>query len=210
MIELKTSRALSLCLVGLALCAEAGLAQAADEHAHHHHQMQAAAAKPVNTVKQSDYKIPAIRLTRSDGQAVDLAAELGGDRPVMLNFIFTTCTTICPVMSHTFADVQARLGADAGKLRMLSISIDPEHDTPARLKEYAARFSAGPQWSFYTGTAAASVAAQKAFEAYRGDKMNHEPLTLMRKAPGKPWVRVDGLASADTLVAQYRKLLAEQ
>jgi protein SCO1/2 len=91
---------------------------------------------------------------------------------------------------------------------MISVSIDPEEDTPPRLREYAKKFSAGPQWQHYTGTVAASVAMQKAFNAYRGDKMNHDPLTLMRAAPGKPWVRVDGFASAADLQGQYQAMTA--
>jgi protein SCO1 len=55
---------------------------------------------------------------------------------------------------------------------------------------------------------AASVATQKAFDSYRGDKMSHDPLTLMRAAPGKPWVRIDGFATADDLLEQYLGLAA--
>jgi protein SCO1/2 len=91
---------------------------------------------------------------------------------------------------------------------MVSISIDPEQDTPARLREFAARYKAGPNWDFYTGTAAASISVQKAFNAYRGDKMNHEPLTLLRKAPDQPWMRVEGLAAPEELVTWVRSLMA--
>jgi protein SCO1/2 len=111
-------------------------------------------------------------------------------------------------MTQVFAEVQQQLGADAAQVRMVSISIDPEQDTPARLREYAARFKAGPQWQFYTGTAAASIEVQKAFDAYRGDKMNHVPLTLLRPAPGQPWLRLEGLSSPDTLLRPLRAALA--
>ena len=50
---------------------------------------------------------------------------------------------------------------------------------------------------------------QLAFDSYRGDKMNHEPLTLMRPAPGKPWVRIDGFASPDELAREYRKVVQQ-
>jgi protein SCO1/2 len=84
----------------------------------------------------------------------------------------------------------------------VSISIDPEFDTPARLREYARKFGAGPEWQHYGGTLAASREVQRAFGAYRGDKMNHAPVTLVRTAPGKEWVRIDGFASADQLLAE--------
>ena len=88
--------------------------------------------------------------------------------------------------------------------RMVSLSIDPEHDTPARLSAYAQQYGAGPQWSFYTGTVEASIAVQKALDAYRGDKMNHSPLTLLRAAPGTRWVRLDGFATPDELLREVR------
>ena len=112
-------------------------------------------------------------------------------------------------MSSVFAQFERRLGADADK-HLTSISIDPEHDTPARLREYARKFHAGVQWQHYTGTLAASLAAQRAFDMYRGGKMGHNAVTLMRAAPGKPWLRIDGFVTADELVGDYRKLLAAQ
>jgi protein SCO1/2 len=177
----------------------------ADPHAHHAQQ----GAAPVRMLaKPFDYKLPAVKLVRADGKTVELAAELADSRPVMLNFVFTTCTAICPLMSFIFADVQQRLGPDGAKLHMVSISIDPEQDTPARLREFAARYKAGPGWDFYTGTAAASISVQKALNAYRGDKMNHEPLTLLRKGPDQPWIRVEGLASPEELMTAVRPLMA--
>jgi protein SCO1/2 len=176
--------------------------EATGSDAHQH-----SAAKGLK-VSMADYVTPQLWLVRDDGQKVSLPKELDDGRPVLLNFIYTTCPGICPVMSHVFSQFQERVGADRSKLHMVSISIDPEQDTPARLRAYAKKFSAGSQWQHYTGTVQASVLVQKAFDAYRGDKMSHDPLTLMRAAPGKPWVRVDGFASADDLLQQYVGLAA--
>jgi protein SCO1 len=156
----------------------------------------------------ADYVVPEVWLVRDDDKKVALTKELGDGRPVVLNFVYTTCPGVCPVMSQVFSQFQSRLGAERSKVQMVSISIDPEQDTPARLREYAMKFSAGSQWRHYTGTVAASVATQKAFDSYRGDKMSHDPLTLMRAAPGKPWVRIDGFATADDLLEQYLGLAA--
>jgi protein SCO1/2 len=93
-------------------------------------------------------------------------------------------------------------------VHLVSISIDPEQDTPERLSEYARRFHAGPEWRFYTGTTQASVAVQRAFEAYRGDKMDHTPATFLRAAPGRPWVRIDGFASSEELAREFHELVA--
>ena len=179
----------------------------ADPHAHHHHMMQ---APPPVTRRTVNYVVPEVTLVRSDGARVNFGHELDDGRPVLLDFIYTTCTTICPVMSQTFAEVQKRLGADAAKVKMVSVSIDPEEDTPARLTEYAKRYQAGPQWTFYTGTVEASVAAQRAFDAYRGDKMNHAPVTFFRSAPGQPWVRLDGFVTPDAIVGEVRTQVAQK
>ena len=180
---------------------------AADPHAHHHHMMQA----PPPVVRSTlNYTVPDITLVRSDGVRVNLANELDDGRPVLLDFIYTTCTTICPVMTQTFAEVQKRLGRDAAKVKMVSVSIDPEEDTPARLTEYAKRYQAGAQWSFYTGTVEASVATQRAFDAYRGDKMNHAPVTFFRGAPGQPWVRLDGFVTPEAVLGEVRTDIAQK
>jgi protein SCO1/2 len=199
-------------LPALALACAAGLptgpARAADPdpHAHHHH---AAPAKAAWTRKTAEYRLPAdLTVQRADGVRAKLGAELDDGRPVLVNFIYTTCTAICPVMTQTFVEVQAKLGADRDKVHMASFSIDPEQDTPKRLAAYAKKYGAGPQWSFYTGTVEASIAVQKAFDAYRGDKMNHQPVTFLRAAPGQPWLRLDGFATPDEVVKEYRQLMA--
>lgn len=191
----------------LAVCAWAGAVQADNgghEHGSHHHQMASSAVWVKST---AEYKLPAVTLVRSDGVNISLPQEVDDGRPVILNFIYTGCTTVCPVMTRTFAEVQELLGAERDRVRMISISIDPEQDTPSRLREYAKRYNAGEQWKLYTGTLEASVAAQKAFNAYRGDKMNHQPVTFIRSSPGQPWVRLEGFASPDDIVREYRMLV---
>lgn len=157
-------------------------------------------------ISTAQYTVPPLRLIRDDGQKVLLTQELNDGRPVVLNFIYTTCTGICPLMSQVFSEFQSRLGDQREKVHMVSITIDPEQDTPARLRAYAQRYSAGSQWQHYTGTIDAIVATEKAFDAYGGDKMNHSSLTLLRSAPGKPWVRMDGFASAQDLMDQFAKV----
>jgi len=175
----------------------------ADPHAHHRHMMES------KTYSQSehDYQLPDVDVVNMAGEKTNLLNEINSGKPVMVNFIFTTCSTICPVMSATFAQVQSELGDESDALRMISFSIDPEHDTPERLREYAGRFNAGPQWQFLTGSLENSAAIQKSFDVYRGNKMNHEPTTLMKAADSDTWVRIDGLAKAADIVAEYHRLL---
>ena len=155
------------------------------------------------------YSIPDVRLVRDDGKAVSLPEEMNDGRPVVLNFIFTTCSTICPLMSQTLAQFDHQLGADRERVHLMSISIDPEQDTPSRLHEYAQKFHAGPEWQHYTGTAQASLAAQRAFNVWRGDKMGHSSVTLVRAAPGTPWLRIEGFVTPGELLQQYRHLLEQ-
>lgn len=165
----------------------------------------------VEPVKRSivQAKITAVTLVREDGVKIDLAKELQDPRPTYLNFIFTSCTTVCPVMSQIFSALQDKLAKERDKVRMMSVSIDPEHDTPARLTLYAQAFDAVPsQWHFYTGTHEASLAVQRAFGILGLDKMNHPVATFFRAAPGQPWVRIDGFASADVLEREYRTVVA--
>lgn len=191
-------------MVGPRAFAEDAMTMGDDMHMHHHMVM------PETTRRMADYTIPDVSLVRDDGKSVSLPAELNDGRPVVLSFIYTTCTTICPVTSQTLSQLQQKLGADRDRVHIVSISIDPEQDTPARLAAYAKKFNAGPEWQHYTGTLAASIAAQRAFDAYRGDKMNHTPVTFIRAAPGQSWIRVDGFATSDTLMGELRGMLASR
>jgi len=172
----------------------------------HQHMMMMAKDNHKIVTSTVDYGVPQLQLVRDDGKVVSLPDELNDGRPVIMNFIFTTCKEICPLTSHTFEQLQDKLGSDRDKIHMVSITIDPEQDTPERLAAYGRKYNAGPQWRYYTGTVEASIAAQRAFDVYRGDKMNHFPVTLLRAAPGKSWLRVEGFASADELLRDYREL----
>jgi protein SCO1/2 len=179
----------------------------AHDHADHSaHMAMAASVQPQR--REAAYQVPSVAMLDQHGRKLVLNKALDDGRPVILNFVFTTCTTICPVMTQIFVQLQERLAADLGKLHMVSVSIDPEFDTPARLLAYSQQHRAGPQWDFYTGSVEASVAVQKAFDAYRGDKMNHVPLTLLRGPRRSNWARFDGFASPDLIAGAYRTLSA--
>jgi protein SCO1 len=176
-----------------------------------------ALAEKLNTMEQNDpapdftrstvnYDIPNIEVIRKDEKKLPFIKEIDDGRPVIMNFIFASCSAICPMLSHVFSQVQKKLGKDSQKVHLMSISIDPENDTPAKLSEYAKKFGAGQQWDYYTGSINSSVAIQKAFNVYRGDKMNHSSVILMRTAPGKPWLRLEGFMSPGAVIREYRTL----
>jgi len=142
-----------------------------------------------------------------DGRPARLRVVLADDQPVMLQFIFTTCPTICPLLTGTAARVREDLGKGREKIRAVSITIDPEHDTPSVLRDYAANFDADPDWLFLTGRLPDIVAVQRGFGSYRGNKMDHSPYTFLRRSPRDPWTRIDGIVHADVLEAEIRKML---
>ena len=168
--------------------------------------VEATPAVPRVSSSSAHYTVPTVELVRDDGKRVSLPAEMNDGRPVVLNFIFTSCSSICPLMSAILAQFQERLGAERASVHLMSISVDPEQDTPARLREYARKFHAGPQWQHYTGTVEASLAAQRAFNAWRGDKISHTPVTYVRVAPDQPWLRIDGFVTPDELLQRYHAL----
>lgn len=195
-------------LFTLALSVAALLAAAAPAIAEDHSAHIAAAGGGLKRSEKA-LQTAAVTVTRQDGRRMALAQVLDDGRPVMLNFVYTSCTAICPVTAQVFAEVRERLGKDRDAVHVVSVSIDPEYDTPQRMADYARRFSGGGgAWSFLTGTLTDSVAIQRSFGAYQGDKMNHVPVTFVRAAPGQPWVRLDGFASPKVLVDTLRPMLA--
>jgi len=169
-----------------------------DEHAAH----RAAMAKPGYSVSTQHYAVPDVALIDESGASVTLRAMLDADQPLALNFIFTTCTTICPVMTATFAQMRRQLGEAGAGVRLVSISIDPEYDRPEVLKAYAKLFGAGPGWAFLTGDGADIAQVLHSFDALAGSKMNHRPLTLLKSPRSPQWIRIDGLASGTELARE--------
>jgi protein SCO1/2 len=201
----RARRAVALVLAGLTvLAATTARAEEADAaYARHHRTAMPGAARST-----ADYPVPQVELVRADGKAVRLADEIDDGRAVVLDFVYTTCTSVCPLSSQVFESLQDQLGVERERVHLVSISIDPEQDTPERLLEYARHFEAGPRWQFYTGTVNASLAVQRAFRAYLGDKMSHPPVTLVRAGPGRPWTRFDGFATVAQILDELRQPLA--
>jgi protein SCO1/2 len=197
----------SLFLVGRAETSAAMDALMPEQGHHHHHAMPSQSDGYMRS--RASYRIPDVNLVDRNGVTQSLIKVLDDARPVMLNFIFTTCGAICPIMSATFAKMQAALDSEGNGLHMVSISIDPEYDTPEVLKAYAKRFGAGDHWQMLTGSLDNSIRVQRAFDVYRGNKMNHVPLTFLHAKPGQSWMRLEGFASAADLLREYRQLAAK-
>ncbi|MFT4563172.1 MAG: protein SCO1/2 [Gammaproteobacteria bacterium] len=167
------------------------------------------AIRPAYARTLGDYAAPAVSLVNSLGEDIEFSELLAEDRPVLMQFIFTSCATICPLLTATFAHAQKQLTSAHDGYQMISISIDPEYDTPKRLADYAKRNSAGGNWTFLTGAKADVRKVLRAFDViYAGDnKMYHQPYTFLRPRAGLPWIKVDGFLTARELVQEYRTAL---
>ncbi|MFH1029010.1 MAG: SCO family protein [Pseudomonadota bacterium] len=149
------------------------------------------------------YNIPDVVLINQDGKKVRLQSLLNSDIPVIVDFIYGTCTTICPVLSAGFVNLQRKLDADSQKVRLISITIDPENDSPKVMKEYLKRYRAKPGWDFLTGSRADIDIVMRAFNAYIPDKMSHYPLNMIRMPKNGNWVRLFGLMSTKEFMNEY-------
>jgi protein SCO1/2 len=174
-------------------------------HDHSHHSAAISDALTVSS-KSQPVTLPDVNVVRDDGQRMRLVTAIDDGRPVVLDFIYTSCTAICPVTSQVFMEFRDLLGpTQRDTVNMVSISIDPEQDTPRQLSKYAKRFGSAGTWAHYTGSTKDSEAIQRAFGVWRGDKMNHQPVTFIRPALGQAWLRIDGFLSPTDLLTQYRQ-----
>lgn len=161
----------------------------------------AAGTKYKRTVER--YTMPDVTLINQDGKPVRLKSITESDKPVVVDFIYGTCTTICPVLSAGYANLQNKIGSGGNAPRLISITIDPEHDSPQVLKEYLKRYRAKPGWEFLTGTRQDIDRVMKAFNAYIPDKMSHYPLNLIRSPKDNTWVRLYGIMSSREFMEEY-------
>ncbi|HZX95162.1 MAG TPA: SCO family protein [Myxococcales bacterium] len=154
-------------------------------------------------------RVPDVVLVDRDGRSVRFRSDVLGGRVVVIDFVFTTCTTICPLLSSTFARLQERLGDRLARdVQIVSVSLDPVRDTPERLRAYAARHHAGPHWSWLTGPSHDVETVLKALGAYTPDASAHTPVVLVGDARTGVFERFNGFPNPERLVARVDELLA--
>ena len=142
--------------------------------------------------------IPDVELLDQDGQKVHFYSDLVKGRVVAINFIFTTCTTICPPMGATFARVQKELAnRDA---RFISVSVDPVTDTPERLKAWGAKFKAGPGWTLVTGDKQKIDELLRALSTATARPEDHSPTIIIGNDALGQWTRTYGLAKPSQII----------
>ena len=158
---------------------------------------------------------PELSLTTQDGQRLSLT-ELRG-KVVAVTFIYASCADTCPLLTAKMAGLQAALGADFGpKVFFLSITVDPEWDTPAVLQRYAQAHGANlAGWAFLTGTPAEIRQVARRYGIYhrktaRGD-VDHTFLTSLVDQSGTLRVQYLGMRfNPDELLRDLQTLVREE
>lgn len=176
-----------------------------DPHAHH----RAMLTRPAEPALTTRVELLDRVLIDQHGNEVKFVSEVIGDRIVVMDFIYTTCTTVCPVISAVFAQLQKKLADQLGdEVVLLSISVDPIRDTPQRLKAYAAKHNAGPDWVWLTGHKRTMDDVLDGLGAYSPNFSDHPAMVLVGDARTGEWSRFFGFPSPDRLIKQVNTLQA--
>ena len=163
----------------------------------------AVTAPPSTTTTEysfSSSQIPDVRVYDQNGQALNFYTDLVKGRTVAINFIFTTCTNVCPVLTATFRRVQVELQKSQSDVKLISVSVDPAVDTPERLSEFAKKFKAEPGWTFVTGEKSEIDSLLQRLGVGVTNRNDHTSTILIGNDPANYWTRTYGLSSISVLV----------
>ena len=132
-----------------------------------------------------------------------LLREAMGNRVVALNFMFTGCSSVCPMQSLLLSRAQKLMGARMGReVVFLSISLSPITDTPQKLTAYAEAHAAGPGWLFLAGDFVETNRLQRGFDAFEPSRDNHPPVILVGRATAPRWTRLYGMPKPERIASE--------
>jgi protein SCO1 len=199
-------RLVSAALVAAALAATAFAQTApkppADPHAGH-----GAHADKSHTPTQAEKYFTDVELINQDGEKVRFYSDVLKGKTVVVNAFFTTCTSVCPPMNRSMEKIQEALGERVGKdVFLVSLTVDPATDTPARLKEYAAKFHAGRGWTFLTGKKENLDWALYKLGQYVEEKESHKTVIIVGNEATGLWKKALGMAKVEDLIAIVRSV----
>ncbi|HEX7286334.1 MAG TPA: SCO family protein [Candidatus Angelobacter sp.] len=164
-------------------------------------------APPQSSAPWQGGYFPNVPVVSQDGQTFQFYDDLLKNKKVLIDFIYTRCTAVCPLQTAKLAQVQKLLGPRIGRdIFIYSISLDPEHDTPERLKAYAEKFHAGPGWLFLTGKKwDINTVRYKLGE--RSDKENHGNTVRVGDVARGLWMRIPLTADTFYVATEVGKTL---
>lgn len=152
-----------------------------------------------------------VELTDQDGKPVRLYSDVLEGKTVVIESFFSACTGTCPIMNATFAKIQNAVGDRLGKdVFLISITVDAENDTPAKLKEYAGRMKARPGWMFLTGKKENVDRALHKLGLGVEARENHKNLFIVGNEPKGLWKKVFGLGKPEEIVSIVQGVIKEQ
>lgn len=141
-------------------------------------------------------------LVDQDGRELRFYSDLLAGKVVVINSMFTDCTGSCPVMSKKLQALQEHLGDRVGRdVHLISITVDPERDTPARLKEHATAFGAGPGWHLLTGSKENVKTVLSKLGQWVEERDAHETVFLVGNDRTGLWKKAFALAKTEDVVA---------
>jgi protein SCO1/2 len=153
-------------------------------------------------------------LQTHEGKTVRFYDDLLKGKGAIINFMFTRCDGICPGMTQNLTYVQELLGPRVGRdIFMYSITIDPEHDTPERLAQYASPFDIGPGWLFLTGAKPdiellrARLGFVDSNPAQDADPDQHTGTVRIGNEPLHRWIMAPGLAKPEAIVRAVDRVI---
>ena len=189
--------AMCLSLVTAAAAQQAKPPAPPDPHAGHGAHQQPQAKEPTMAEKYfSD-----VELINQDGEKVRFYSDVLKGKTVVVNAFFTSCTSVCPPMNRSMEKIQEAFGARVGRdVFLVSITVDPATDTPARLKEYAAKFHAGKGWTFLTGKKENLDWALYKLGQYVEDKESHKTVIIVGNEATGLWKKALGMAKVEDLI----------
>jgi protein SCO1 len=145
--------------------------------------------------------IPDLTLLDQDGGKIHFYSDLVKGKVVVINFVYTSCTAICPMMGKSFSGVQNLAGDRAGKdFHLISVTTDPETDTPKRLRAWGAKFGARPGWTLVTGEKSEIDQLLRALLGESAGKGVHTPIVLIGNDSRGTWTSSSGLTSPSNLM----------
>ena len=153
-----------------------------------------------------DY-LPNVKVQDQNGKTFRFYDDLIKDKLVVINFIYTSCTDICPLTTARLAQVQEKLGDIIGRdIFMYSITIDPENDTPAALKRHADAFHVGPGWQFLTGKPKDIAAIRNKLGERSRALSEHRHEILLGNAMTGEWSRDSAFGDLERVAFNIRSL----
>ena len=151
-----------------------------------------------------DY-FPNATVVTQDGKTLNFYDDLIKDKVFVISFLFTSCKDICPLATARLAELQDKLGDSLGRdIFFYSLSIDPDTDTPERLKQYADTFRAGPGWLFLTGKPEDIHAIRYKLGDRSRVLSEHRNEILLGNGATGAWARNNVLGDLDSLALTVR------